>query len=234
VGVATSDNGRGYGIESLTYSAEEGVAPPSLPPSPAPPPPPSPAPPKSSGFVTTTEVALAMPVSGYVSKLTLTHCTLSGTWMGRDRPLDGVVVASSNVGSDGIGTYWCSIQTRRHLKMVQFELKRTSTGQVTVKALGAGYVSSGDAGVASSETNWSKKRNVGVATSDNGRGYGIESLTYSAEEGVAPTNEEAELIADKKTTNVVAHTQGGEAEDAHFEDEEMDGSEEDEKDDEEE
>ena len=66
--------------------------------------------------------------------------------------------------SNGLGEYFCSRQTSRHLKMVKFELQVASDGSLFAKATDAGYVS-GNHGTAASETKFASARKVSIATS---------------------------------------------------------------------
>eukprot|EP00966_Prymnesium_polylepis_P296754 6855689-Prymnesium_polylepis.1 len=128
-----------------------------------------------------------MPFSGYTSKITPTACVLSGSWISTTGT-PGVVVTGSNVGSDGTGTYYCSTQTSRHLKIVQFEVTRAYGGKLSVKALAAGYLSCSDCGESSSETSFASSsfKSVNVAETATSSAYGISSVTYFGVEGIAP------------------------------------------------
>jgi len=98
--------------------------------------------------------------------------------MSRGTPVPGTVVSTANTQDDGSGTYFCAVQQSLHLKMVQFELSISSSGELYALATDAGYVSGGDHGVDASESLFASSRKVNIARSPTTCCYGIAFITY--------------------------------------------------------
>jgi len=151
-------------------------SPPPSPPSPPPLPPTS-----TTEWLGTSSLIVASANEGYIASVHVTTCELNGRWVTGT----GVVVKAAATGSSGLGTYYCSLQDGRHLKMVQFEVTKSYSGDVYAKVLAAGYTV-GRSGESASEEEFASKRDVNIATSTTDRGYGIESLTLYTTLGAAP------------------------------------------------
>ena len=133
-------------------------------------------PPSESGHIGSSGSGTLLTVG--VGSVTPSACYLTGSWISDARGRAVTVVSTSSTNDDGTGMYYCAFQGTGHLKMVQFELSISPSGELSAKALDAGYVSGGDHGEAASERLFGDSTKVAVAGSASAAAYGIEKIAY--------------------------------------------------------